>query len=73
MQPRQKYPWKLMMKDVDEMFCQKDVEKILCQRRPGWNQVKLGDIVKFEKYQHYKRVLAMNIQCTASILIETTA
>ena len=44
-----------MMKDVDEMFCQKDVEKILCQRRPGWNQVKLGDIVKFEKYQHYKQ------------------
>ena len=44
-----------MMKDVDEMFCQKDVEKILCQRRPGWNQVKLGDIVKFEKYQLYKQ------------------
>ena len=37
-----------MMKDVDEMPCQKDVEKILCQRRPGWNQVKLGDLVKFE-------------------------
>ena len=37
-----------MMKDVDEMFCQKDVEKIVCQKRPGWNQVKLGDLVKFE-------------------------
>ena len=44
-----------MMKDVDEMFCQKDVEKILCQRRPGWNQVKLGDFVKFETYQDYKQ------------------
>ena len=62
-----------MMKDVDEMFCQKDVEKILCQRRPGWDQVNLGDIVKFENTNITNRGMAMNIQCTASILIETTA
>ena len=34
-----------MMKDVDEMPCQKDVENILCQGRPGWNQVKFQVIL----------------------------